>query len=136
MSPAEQCYSELLALLLYGPPAIFGALAVQWMTHLNSPSSLLPHSTTSIEHRNFLAVAIYYSFGATALQFCGIGSAYLFAIAGGWLTLCLVFNEYLLPRGGSASDDRSIHLFTYYAAQISPMIVGTEVIALPSCVCQ
>lgn len=124
---AQSSGSELLALLLYGPPAILGALSIQWLTHLNSPSNALPHDSALVEHRNFLAIAFYYSFGATALQFFGIGSAYLFAIAGGWLTICLLVNDYLLPRG-PASSDRSVHLFTYFMAQISPMIVGTEVI--------
>lgn len=109
--------SEFFCLLLYSPPALVGILAVQWKTHLNSPSGIVPVSPSSIEHRNLLAIAIFYSLATTVAQFFGINSAYLFAMAAGWLTICLIINDYLLPRPNTPTD-RSVHLITYCLATV------------------
>ena len=116
----------MYCLVLYGPASIVGILTTQWLFHLNSPSTLVPNPSASLEHRNFVGVTLLTSLAATLLQFLGLGSAYLLDLTGSWFTLVLIINEYLLPRA-SVPGERSIHLATYFVASFLPTAIGTEV---------
>jgi hypothetical protein len=91
----------------------------------------------------FTSMLLLQSFIALFLQMCGIGSASVFYLSALPLFLAMGINEYLVPavakdvvktlaNGGSTvyglAEQGSISLWTYALGQVSPLVVGTQVL--------
>ncbi|KAI0046019.1 hypothetical protein FA95DRAFT_1680074 [Auriscalpium vulgare] len=100
---------EMSALALYGPPAIAGAFATQL---------LIP----SVPERSvFTGMLLTQAIGAFVVQLCGFGSAVILYLSAVPLLLALVTDHMF-------NDGPTVSLWTYAAAQLGPLLSGTQVL--------
>ncbi|TFK64946.1 hypothetical protein BDN72DRAFT_846164 [Pluteus cervinus] len=115
MSWFSSVYSPLV---LYAPPAIFGALLSQYL--------LAP-----IPERTVLSSMLLMQSSITlVLQLNGIGSAIIFFLSSFPLFLVMVGN-YLLTgagAGGATAGDKRVSLWVYALGQIVPLLTGTMIL--------
>ncbi|KAJ7597220.1 hypothetical protein C8J56DRAFT_919522 [Mycena floridula] len=97
---------EILPVILYGPPAILGALSAQL---LFSP---LPESAA------YSSMLFLQTLLALIVQLCGIGSAALLFVTGIPLFVALVLNRLMSPMGGVA-------LWSYALGLTFNLLTGT-----------
>ncbi|KZO92928.1 hypothetical protein CALVIDRAFT_540603 [Calocera viscosa TUFC12733] len=111
---------EWLCIALYAPPALLGAVFVQLLVHP-------PPARPPIEHQSLTSLMLFYAFIATAGQFCGIGSSYLYFINALSLWIATVANELLVRVLQREPGD--VNHWTYAVGSIMPLVAGSEALA-------
>ncbi|KAL0954165.1 hypothetical protein HGRIS_005299 [Hohenbuehelia grisea] len=99
--------SEISTLVLYGPPALLGALGAQLLVKPVNDYSVLA------------AILVTHAFCAFAIQSMGVGSAIIFFLSALPLFLSLVLNGFL-AKGATVS------LWTYSLGQLLPLLTGVQ----------
>ncbi|KAF9264544.1 hypothetical protein L218DRAFT_958254 [Marasmius fiardii PR-910] len=100
--------NEYSTVVLYGPPAILGALLPQ--LYIGHVEEVTVYSAILLSHAAL----------AVVIQFLGVGSACLFFVSG-----LSVFGGLLLNFVFGGSTRREMSLWTYAAGQVLPIVVGT-----------
>ncbi|KAF7968545.1 hypothetical protein HWV62_30167 [Athelia sp. TMB] len=105
--------NEFSTLALYGPPALTGALISQYLI---GPIS---------EHTMFTSLLLFQSILALGVQYLGVGSAGLFFFTAVPLAISLAINA--LMSAGAKGKKGQVSIWTYALAQISPLMLGSQV---------
>jgi hypothetical protein len=104
---------EWLALGLFGPPALLGALASQLLFK------------RKVEKASYHAVLLLQAVAASGLQLIGVGSAALFFISAAPQLLALLVNPLFASGSNSAGKQKGeISLVTYGLGQFLPLMTG------------
>jgi hypothetical protein len=107
---------EWLALGLFGPPALLGALASQLLFK------------KKVERASYHAVLLLQAVAASGLQLVGIGSAALFFISAAPQLVALLLNPLFGDKSTSAERQKEeISLVTYGLGQFLPLMTGALV---------
>lgn len=112
---------EFSSFVLYGPPAVAGALTAQYL--LTSRTS--PTSTPKFEYATFQAIHLFFVLTALIFQSFGLGSACVFTISSIGSLASLVLNAVLNAVEPNAYG-WDVNLVSYVVAQVVPLVVGTE----------
>ncbi|KIO27275.1 hypothetical protein M407DRAFT_73396 [Tulasnella calospora MUT 4182] len=117
---------ETSCFVLYGPPALAGALAAQYFLVARSP----PTEIAQFEYATLFAIHIVNVFAAIILQVFQLGSSSIFTLFSFGSLFALILNTFLNALGNRSRrrepDWTVIHLATYAVAQVVPLVVGSE----------
>lgn len=118
---------ETFPLMLFGPPALLGAVLWQYFfvaNRVRSPIATIPQDAAEsalLEHASLVGQTIYNTAVTLFAHSLGVGSAYLFATSAVSNLVALIVNDYILRR-----KSRGLHLMTYVIGQSLPLLVGVE----------
>lgn len=118
---------EYYPLLLYTPPALAAIVGVQLAVHHGVERTRAPY----LEHSTFLGASLLFTIALLAMNFFGLGSAYMFFVATLSSLVPIVVNDFLLVGFYAiASDHRAIdarvHFGTYFLAVLGASTIGAE----------
>ncbi|KAG8933727.1 hypothetical protein FRC01_007444 [Tulasnella sp. 417] len=119
---------ETSCFVLYGPPALAGALAAQYFLVSRSP----PTEIAQFEYATLFAIHLVNVFVAIILQFFQLGTSSVFMVFSLGSLFGLILNTFLNALSNSSRrrepDWTVVHLATYAVAQVVPLVVGSEMI--------
>ncbi|PWN45424.1 hypothetical protein IE81DRAFT_320179 [Ceraceosorus guamensis] len=118
---------ELYPVVLYGPPAVAGSLAVQ----LASSYFFTGERRASMERATLNGMFAIFALSLMCLNAFGIGSAYLFGLGTFALLFVTALNDFVLVGFGAielrkVAADQRVHPLTYFLLSIIPSVVGSE----------
>jgi hypothetical protein len=116
---------EYLPLILFGPPALLGALLTQLvLARVARRFGVLRRGEGLLQHTSICALALTYSTAAFFLQINGVLSSYLAAAAAASTLATLLLNDYVLVQ--DKSDARPVSFLAILFGQLFPYIVASE----------
>ncbi|KAG8991503.1 hypothetical protein FRB90_001316 [Tulasnella sp. 427] len=117
---------ETSCFVLYGPPALAGALAAQYFLVARSP----PTEIAQFEYATLFAIHLFNVFAAVTLQIFQLGSSSVFMLFALGSLFALILNTFFNALGNPSRrrdpEWTVIHLATYAVGQVVPLVVGSE----------